>query len=230
MQEDRQIVVLDFDDLDISTLEIELLIKLREHIPHFKVSMFTVPIHKWLMEDEKRFEQLMLWMEALKDMDWMEICLHGFMHDKTEMMVNYDRAKATIKSAERAFTSFKVQRPMRFFGKRWIRYEPNLPYKKIFKAPGWQMSREAYEAARDLGYVVATDRNNPDPEIEGLKTYRFNWSIEEPYPHEYKVVKGHGHVVGMANSLTLNYDKLLRELPQEAEYMTISEYLALEKK
>lgn len=224
----KQIIVMDFDDVSVATPEISLLSKLREHIPQFKVSAFTVPVHEWLMQDEKRFSHLMLWANALRDMPWMEIEVHGFLHDKSEMMVDYEIAKATILSSQRAFTEFKIKEKRKFFGSKWVHYKPNIPYQKIFKAPGWQMSNEAYLAARDLGYVVATDRNHPDVEVPGLRTYRFNWSIEEPFPKEYRVVKGHGHIIGMANDLSINYTKLLHELPTDAVYMTISEYLKWE--
>jgi len=224
-----QIVILDWDDISIATPEIKLLRNIKEHFPKFRCSLFVVPMHSWLLEDEKRFEQYIDWMAALKDMEWLEICPHGFFHDKTEMMTTYDKAKAVILSTEKSFTKFKVRRQRKIFGKKWIYYEPNIKFSKIFKAPGWQMSKEAYEALRDMGYTVAIDRNQPDPNIKGLKTYKFNWSVEEPYPKEFKVVKGHGHIIGMANSLVLNYNKLLNDLPTDSEFMTIGEYLKWKK-
>lgn len=198
--------------------------KIKEHIPQFRCSIFTIPMHPWLLEDEKRFENYLDWINVLKENDWMEVCLHGFFHEKGEMMVSYEIAKSTIISIEKAFTEFKVKRKRKIFGSKWIYYKPHLKFAKIFKAPSWQMSKEAYEALRDLKYTVAVDRNQPVSEVRNLKTYKFNWSIEEPFPKEYQVIKGHGHIIGMPNDLYRNYFKLLNDLPQDANYLTISQY------
>jgi len=225
----KQIIVCDFDDVNIASREIEILKNIKEHISNFRCSIFTTPMHPWLLEDEKRFENYLDWVDALKELDWLEICPHGFFHDTAEMMVNYETAKATFLSIEKAFTHFKVKRKRKIFGIKWVHYYPKIKFAKIFKAPKWQMSKEAYEAARDLGYVVAIDRNQPTPQIKDLKTYKYNWSIEEPFPTEYKIIKGHGHIRGMPNDISLNYLKLINDLPQNGQFMTIGEFLSYEQ-
>lgn len=224
----KQRIVIEMDDLNFSSIELKYLIQIREHIPQFKVTCFTIPMHPWLMEDTKRFEQYKLWTDMLKDnSDWLEIAVHGYMHDKSEMVTSYENAKTNILASQRMFTKFKVQEKRRFFGSKWVHYKTEVPYVKVFKGAGWMMSTEAYEAARDLGYTVAVDRNQPKPTVPGLKMYRYNWSIEEPFPQDFAVIKGHGHMLGMGNDLAMNYQKLLQDLPTDAEYLTVSEYLKL---
>lgn len=222
----KRTIVLEMDDLNFSSVELRHLIQIREHIPQFKVTAFTIPMHQWLLQDTKRFEQYKLWTDMLKDnSDWLEIAIHGYFHDKAEMMTDYNGAKENIIAGERMFTKFKVQEPRRFFGKKWVTYRTEVPFVKVFKGAGWMMSTEAYEAARDLGYTVAVDRNQPKPQVKNLNMYQYNWSIEEPFPKDFAIVKGHGHMVGMQNDLTMNYQKLLRDLPTDAEYITVSEYI-----
>lgn len=221
-----QTVVLDMDDLNIASTEIALLKQLKEHIPNFKVTCFTTPMHPWLQEDHRRFDHYMLWANMLRGYsDWLEIAVHGFIHDKAEMMVPYTQAKDTIKASERMFTSFKVRHKRKILGWKNERFSPNIAFAKIFKGAGWMMSNEAYQAARDMGYTIAVDRNTPLPTVPGLSVYQYNHSIEEKWPEDFAVVKAHGHMVGMANDLSQNYQKLLKELPLDATYMTISEYL-----
>ena len=220
-------IVLDMDDYSVSCPNFELLMKLKEHFPSFKVTLFTIPLDMMLLSDKIKMPQFLSWVEMLKEyQDWVEIAVHGFIHDKKEMLVDYKRAKLTLKASENMMTQIKKKEKVRFIGSRNKKYKFDIPYKKIFKAPGWQMSDDAYKAARDMGYVVAIDRNKPSPEIENLKTYKYNWSIEEPFPEDFRIIKGHGHMYGMQNDLQACYQNLLT-LPTDAEFLFISEYLKL---
>jgi len=217
-------VIIDLDDFAMGTPCLDILENIKQHYPNFKCTLFTVPMEPGLLSSKTDMKKYVEWVDLVNSYDWIEVAVHGFLHDKKEMMGDYESSQKVIMAAERMFKEVKHKERKKYFGFKWYKYKTNMNYVKVFKAPGWQMSQDAYRAARDKGYVVAVDRNEPTPEIEGLETYKYNWSIEEPFPTEYKVVKGHGHVIGMANSIRRCYMNLLN-MPQNVEFLTINEYL-----
>lgn len=224
-------VVLSLDDYCLSKLPFDNLLPLKEHYPNLKVTLFTIPYDNGL-ERRVTIDKLIEWAELTKSFDWIEIAVHGFAHIQEEFNVDKNEAEALIQGAENMFSSFTVTKPRKWiwFGPDWLkkrkeRIELNIPHSKIFKAPRWQCSKEAYEVLRDHGYTVAVDRNQPVPDTKDLKKYIYNWSIEEPIPDAYKVIKGHGHIAaGMANDLDRCYGNLLN-LPTDARFLFLSEYL-----
>ncbi|MAG44714.1 hypothetical protein CL633_02390 [bacterium] len=223
----RQTIIIDLDDYCLTSPNFNYILRLKSHFPKFKITLFTVPLDPTIMTARNTMKQYVDWAKMLQEyQDWIEIVPHGFMHNKGEMLVEYQQAKDIIKASENMFTQVKFREKRFLIGHKNKKYKLDIPYKKIFKAPKWEMSDDAYRAARDMGYVIGVDRNQPSPKIENLNTYKYNWSIEEPFPEDYMVVKGHGHMVGMNNDLALCYENLLK-MPTDAVFMTISEYLKL---
>lgn len=224
----KQKVVLDLDDFSVTSPNFEYILKLKEHYPNLKITLFTIPLDKFILSGKIKMDTYMRWAEMIHAYsDWLEIAVHGFTHDKPEMVVPYKQAKDTLKAAERMFSKIKFFEKRRFWGNKWKKYYPNIPYKKIFKAAGWMMSDDAYKAARDMGYVVGVDRNQPTPQIDGLETYKFNWSIDEPFPKEYPIMKAHGHMYAtpaVQNDILTCFENLLT-IPSDVEFLTISEFL-----
>lgn len=229
-------IVLELDDYCVSNLPFDQLTSLKEHYPNLKVTLFTIPYD---MNLQTRFtvDKLEEWAELTKKFDWIEIAVHGFNHEQEEFILPYDKATKRLKAAEKIlseFTTTEVRKNI-WFGPDWMKKKKrkiklDIPYVKVFRAPRWQMSKEAYEAVRDMGYTVCTDRNQPKPDIPGMRQYRFNWSIEEPFPQDLEVVKGHGHIAAnMDNDLHVCYQNLLT-MPADAEFMFVSEYLDYEEK
>jgi len=68
------ICYLDLDDFQEQTNELDLLWKLKERFPYFKVNLFAIPIGN---SDES-------WREYIKSLDWIQFCVHGFFHVPNE--------------------------------------------------------------------------------------------------------------------------------------------------
>jgi hypothetical protein len=139
--------------------------------------------------------------------DWLEIGIHGFVHNKGEMDVDYDKATQLIEASEKM---------MKRIG---------LNYKKLFVAPYWIYSWWALKALRDKGYTVCLDRNHAIQTPKGTKTYYYNWSLEETELPTVDIIKGHGHMYqgGHANALEDVYANILKQIPADANFKFISE-------
>lgn len=203
-------VVMDVDDFGFLMPGYDDLLRLKKSYPGFKITAFTIPLPKEFYHNQnaKQFsiEKYKQWAAIVNQHDWIEVAIHGFSHVHYEMEVSYEQADKTLQAVEN------------FFG------QIGLEYKKIFKAPYWQYSYDALVALRDRGYVVGIDRNFQRPIPEGLKTYIYNWSFEEPLP-EVPVIKGHGHFTGNnTNNIGDTLANILHHLPADAHFITIGEY------
>jgi len=197
-------VILDLDDFQCDVNMEELFI-MKEHYPDFKVSLFTIPLHKGLLTGKVEIEKVMEWAKMINGYDWIEVCVHGFAHFNKEMEVDKKTAEKLISGSEKMLDRI------------------GLKYKKIWKSPYWQASNEAYQVLRDNGYTVATNKDIDRPDIEGMKQYRFNWSIDQLMPIK-KILKGHGHLTTMDNSITKCVSNLMN-LPTDTKWLTISDYI-----
>lgn len=202
-------VVLDADDFQPTYYLMPYLELLKSHIPNFKITLFTISNFKdpnkpkdshTHLDDYKRF------VEMVKQYDWIEIAQHGLDHSQNEFNKSYKEIKQRLKEID-----------------KWNK-KIGLEPVKIFRAPFWQCSEEGYKALRDAGYVVATDRNQVRPSTKGMKQYRWNWSFETEIP-DVKVLKGHGHVSLPSKNNIPDCIENLKRLPQDAEYLFVSEYL-----
>lgn len=202
-------VVLDADDLHPSIYLIPHLEVLKEHIPNFKITLFTISkkTERGKYKSKRDFEeQYTRFAKMLKEYDWIEVAQHGLDHSDNEFNLTYDETKKRIKEIE-----------------KWNK-KIGLDVVKVFRAPFWQCSEEAYEALRDAGYQVATDRNQVRPDIKDMDQYRWNWSFETEIPN-VKVLKGHGHVSLPSKNNIPECMENLKRLPQDAQYLFVSEYL-----
>ena len=194
-------VVLDADDFIPSIYVLPHLEMLKAQIPNFKITLFTMSFDP--KADEEKMKD---WAKMIEEYDWIEIAQHGLDHREREFLLDYKEAKARIKEMKK------------------INKKTGLKTEKIFRAPFWQCSDDAYKALAEAGYTVATDRNQVRPDIKGMKQYRWNWSFETEMP-DYKVLKGHGHVRPPSkNNISFCLENL-KKLPQDAEYLFVSEYL-----
>ena len=201
----------DCHDLGFLLAGLDDLQRIHDAFPNFKITCYTIPLpNQFFGENAKHFkmEKYKQWAKIVNGMDWIEIGMHGFSHTHFEMSVTYDKAVELIKAGEKMFE------------------EVGLKYKKMFAAPYWQISYDALVALRDMGYVVAIDRNHPRPIPEGLKTTTYNWSIEEPIPFQFNKIVGHGHVgrsSRTSNDFGLCYNSLITKLTKNDEWGFISE-------
>lgn len=208
-------VVMDVDDFGFLLPGYDDLLRLKRSFKDFKITAFTIPLPKEFYDPNniKHFsvEKFKQWARLVNEQDWLEVAIHGFSHTHHEMETTYEKAIRTLEATENFFA------------------EMGLKYSKIFKAPYWQYSYDSLVALRDKGYVVAIDRNHQRTVPDGLRTYLYNWSFEEPLPLT-SVIKGHGHFTGQnVNNIGDTLANILHHLPSESKFLTISEYLENEK-
>ena len=210
-------VILEADDLQPYVYPIPHLEQLKKHIPNFKITLFTIA--KWRpegkaidpkqeLEDHKRFYNM------LQQYDWIELAYHGLDHSmkqvgnnmKYEFHLKYNETKERMKQIE-----------------DWNR-QVGANFVKVFRAPYWEISEDARRAIRDMGYIMCPDRNRPRPTTKNMKMFVWNWSFEEELP-DIEILKGHGHVSLPSRNNIPDQMENLKRLPQDAEYLFISEYI-----
>lgn len=199
-------IVCDWDDLQVNT-GLTSLLRIKEHYPNFRCTAFTIPMNQGVISRTMSLDRLREWAKIAAKYDWIEFALHGFMHIQKECVLPREKAEILLSASEKCMS------------------ELGLPYVKVFKAPFWQASTEMYECLRDRGYTVAVDRNQQKPVVPGLKTYVFNWSFDEVVLPQEEWIKGHGHFEGTNNDILLTMGNFLKNVPPDAEFHTVTEYL-----
>lgn len=202
---------LDVHDFGFLMPGMDDMLRLKEIIPDFKITAFTIPFPKefFIPENQKHFkiEKYKRWAKVINNYDWLEIGFHGFAHTHNEMNSTYDKASLLLKASENLFDKI------------------GLNYKKIFCAPYWQYSYDALNALKDNGYIIAIDRNHIREVPKGTKKYIYNWSLEEKMPNIKNIV-GHGHLgysKNVKNTLDKCYQHIITSIPEDAKFGFISE-------
>jgi peptidoglycan/xylan/chitin deacetylase (PgdA/CDA1 family) len=88
--------------------------------------------------------------------DWIEVVPHGWQHGEPPIECknwSYDEMATVIDEIEN------------FSSERW---------QHGFKAPGWQISDDCYEALDDYGWWIADQPYNDERRPEGLRVHRLN--------------------------------------------------------
>lgn len=203
-------IVVDLDDFSPTKPGMEYLTMIREHFPNFKVTLFTPALDQAFVFKKTTEDKVKEWASIVRGLDWIEIAPHGLIHMKGELVGSRDKIDTLINAVEEAFE------------RKW-----ELPYQKIWKSPYWETSPTGYEALRDKGYIVAVDKNQPLPTVEGLKMYVYDESIADPLPQDKTVVKYHGHIGGdyPPNDISTCMEQLL-DMPTDATFLFVSEYIA----
>lgn len=205
-------LVMDVDDLGFLLSGYDDLMRLKKSLPNLKITAFTIPLSSSFMNSENakhfKWEGYRKWAKIINELDWVEVAAHGFAHVHNECDIDYNKAIVLLKAVENLFKRV------------------DLEHIKLFKAPYWQMSYDFLVACRDRDWTVAIDKNHMRPVPEGLKTYLYNWSFEEPLPLDKPIIKGHGHFYGNnQNNIADSMDNILSQIPSEAQFKFVSEYL-----
>lgn len=196
--------VLDIHDFSVVYPRMDLLLKLKNHFPNFKVSLFTIPFN-----EKKDWGPSLLRKDNLKEiksnLDWMQIIPHGFVHDGSEMRkMTYDQFALTSLLIQDAFD------------------DDGLPYEKGFCSPHWRQSEGVTEVLNTIGWWGAVLR-------EGKETpnrfYRYDFLANEPFwESDKEVLKIHSHLYGTKNDLGRCFPNLLK-LPRDTEWHYVTDYL-----
>lgn len=198
-------VCLDIHDWSIVNNRLDLLLKLKQIYPGFKVSCFTVPIDKkegWgpSLNREKYLA------EIKKHLDWIQIIPHGLYHNGHEMdNVSYE-----------TFTSYIIPTIQETFEK------DGLPYEKGFCAPHWRWTKGIVMALDSMGWWGAVDRRQPNM-LSTKRFYKYSHCLDEQIPVEGEV-KLHGHAYGTKNDLEACFNNLFN-VPRDAVWHFVTDYL-----
>lgn len=203
-------VALSLDDFSVINNRMDLLLKIKEHYPNFKVSLFTIPFH---VEVEKQFQFRVLRDKYLKqikeNLDWMEIIPHGLTHMPKELenCDYYTFRDGVLPSIDEALR------------------KDGLPYVKGFKAPYWLWSEGVVRALDEAGWWGASDRNQPDM-LKTKKDYVYTHSLEETfYLSKNDEIRLHGHIDGVsANDLERCFLNVFK-LPEDTEFVFVSDLM-----
>ena len=199
-------VVLALDDFSVINNRLDLLLRLKNKFPSFKVSLFTVP------EDIKTdWGPYQIRKEILKEikenLDWMQLIPHGLSHDGYEMKrCDYSAFKRDI-----------LPRVKQAFDR------DDLPFVKGFKAPHYYWTEGVIKVLDEEGWWGGVDRDKfmPIP----AQFYRYNYRINEPFlESEAETLKLNGHIYGTENDLGKCIDSLLK-LPLDTEWHFCTDFI-----
>lgn len=198
-------VSLDLHDWSVLNNRLDLLWRLREHYPDFRVSLFAVPDdikHK----SGSRHEALIRIKECL---DWIQIIPHGFRHNSAEARKwDYEQfMDEIIPGVKEAFD------------------RDGLPFEKGFCAPHWTWSDDVVRALDALGWWGAISPKREDlPSTK--KFYIYTHSLDEPFLQSNRdVIKLHGHIHPLCkDDLEKNFDNLLK-LPKDISWHFVTDFI-----
>ena len=194
----------ELDDFSPLNHRFDLLEKLTRRYKDFKVTMFTVP---WdiRLEPQKKGTPITdpdykPWVEATQraiEGGWLEVAIHGLTHAPSEFHhLTYDEAKKRVLTAQKMFVNVGIK------------------YVPLFKAPYWQLSKDAKQAVEDLNLRVIEDGH-------------YNWNIKDDptatlLSGSVGDVIAHGHVQNtVGNGLDESFGRLIK-IPRETEWQFLS--------
>ena len=197
---------LDLHDFSVVNNRLDLLLKLKDNFPGFKVSLFTVAL-----DIEADWGPFCIRKESLREikrnLDWIQIIPHGLTHNKELERCDYFTFKNKIMPAiKEAFD------------------KDGLPFEKSFCAPHWRWNEDVVRALDEEGWWGAVDRNQPTM-LSTKKFFKFSHGLHEPYlESDADTLKLHGHVYGLKNDLGRCLGNLLK-LPVSTEWHFATDFL-----
>lgn len=200
-------VALDLHDFSVLRSRMDLLLKLKEHFPGFKVSLFTIPFDYELELTTLKLMRAEYLKTIQANLDWMEIIPHGITHTFGEFE-NAD--KQTMRMYLDTITEELAKDDL-------------LPVEHGFCAPNWLWSQDVVDVLNEKGWWGAVDRNQPDM-LTPKRFYRYSHSLEEPFwETTLDTIKLHGHMSApSSNNLDDCFLNLFR-LPPDTKWVFASE-------
>lgn len=202
-------MTLDLHDWSVVNNRMDLLYKLKDYFPDFKVSLFTVPFDA--PSDWGAYQSRKEILREIKELDWLQFIPHGYFHTRNEMR-NAD------------YRYFKeVTLPVI----KMALEKDGLKYEKGFCAPHWRWSDGVVKALDEEGWWGAVDPRQPMMR-KTKRFYQYTHAINTPLDECYTIysdnMKLHGHVYGTRNDLGLCLPNLLK-LPRDTKWEFITNYI-----
>lgn len=195
---------LDLHDGSVLRTRYDLLLQLKEHYPELKVSLFYIPY-----DYEAEMTQLSLQREKklklLKEnLDWIELIPHGLMHIPNEFeKADRKAVELSLKAIDEAFK------------------KDDLPYVKGFCAPFWLYNQDVVDVLNEIGWWMATDRNQPEA-LKTKKGYIYTHSIDEDLSNLTEASL-HGHMTPPSSNDLGECFLNLMKLPHNQKWCFVSE-------
>lgn len=221
-------MVIDFDDFGATHVITGMceshdcrgqLDKLHFRNMNFRVTLFAIP--------DYMTTELLNWCKANES--WVELAVHGIGHTS-----NYECEKMTYEEFDKA-----MKDPLRS-------YIIDTYFKKIFKAPGWQISDGIFKWLKDNDWIVADQSYNNDRRPEELKAYvnfdgkfkvyssiRDDSMPDQDLPTESPYIESwHGHTWNVGekgstpNGIYEAFDEIVEAIKGVEEFKFVSELFA----
>lgn len=172
------------------------LLKLKEIHPDFKCTMFAIPGEMTL--------ELMTWCEA--NSDWVELAVHGFFHSS-----NYECEKMSYEQFDLMMDSHIIDTDL---------------FKKIFRAPGWQISDDGLQWLADNDWIIADQGYNDERRPKSARAYvnyDGNFKVYDG-KGQYEVEAYHGHTWDVGwNGIYEDFEKVAGLVSEAKEFKFVSE-------
>lgn len=201
-------ISLDIDDPSLLNFGWDWWLRLREHYPELKLSVFYIPFDPHAETSQLRLERDSAVKKLKENLDWIRLYPHGLTHMPRELANcdYYTMRDLVLPAIDEAFK------------------KDDLPYVKGFKAPYWLWSNGVIRALNEAGWWGAIDRNQPEM-LTTAKFYSYSHSIDEPFWEAEGDLKLHGHLDGQSsNDIEKCFINLLK-MPQDAEFVFIDEFV-----
>lgn len=202
-------VSLDIDDPSVLHSGMDYWLKLKEHYPSFKVSLFWIPFDPHTETSQLRLMRDQEIEKVKANLDWIQLIPHGLTHINREFEKcdYYTMKDLVLPSIDEAFK------------------RDGLPYEKGFKAPNWLWNEEVIRALDEAGWWGATDRNQPEM-LKTKRNYTYTHSIDEPFwLSTNETLNLHGHLDGVsANDMERCFLNLLN-LPTDTQWHFVTDYI-----
>lgn len=202
-------VALDLDDFSILRSRMDLLLKIKEHYPNFKVSLFTIPFdYEYETNMSFRLQREAMLELIHQNLDWMQIIPHGLTHIPREFeRADKETMRMALASIDEAFR------------------KDGLPYEKGFKAPYWLWNQDVVDVLDEQGWWGAQDRNQPN-NIRTRRFYEYTHSIDEPFWNaKQDVLKLHGHMTLPSSNNLEDCILNLFKLPTDVEWCFATDFI-----
>ncbi len=198
-------VCLGLHDFSVVNNRLDLLLKLKQYFPDFKVSLFTVPYDE--PQDWGPFLLLEEFLTQIKEnLDWIQIIPHGLQHKGREMRgMESSQFKLCLLRIEQLFK------------------KNDIPYINGFCAPHYAWSSDVVRVLDEMGWWGAIPRDKVIPTPK--RFYKFSHIINEPFwESKDPALKLHGHVYGTKSDLGKCFDNLLK-LPIDTDWHFCTDFL-----
>ena len=198
-------VSIDLHDFSVLRNRFDLLLKLKEHYPKAKVSLFTIPYDYELEMTQQSIYRSQALDILQKNLDWLQIIPHGLVHRPQEF------ATADAEAMELTLTAIDQ-----------IFKKDNIPYEKGFCAPYWLWTPGVVDTLNKHGWWGAVDRNQPNM-LTPNRFYTYSHSIDEEFWKDTGDLKLHGHMGKPSKNGLGDCFLNLFKIPPDAEWVFVSE-------